>query len=106
MNKKGRPWPVIGDEPRPWGNCKVCYFFACGFFKRSTIASSRIWLIDFFRSTARCFNFLISSGSNLVVKLSLVTSFLTLTKVIVNECIKYVNNFFLDNNVLMFYCVQ
>jgi len=111
LNKKGMPWPFLGGGTRAWGNLKIYYFLLCCFFKRPSfskrpsIASSRMALVGFFLSTARCFSFTIRSGLRRVVKLSRGISFLTLTRKIINELIHYVKNFLLDSiNDLMYYC--
>lgn len=92
-----------GKRPGPWELIEMYYFFCWCFFKKSSIDSSKRWLIGFLRSIAKCFSLLISSGLILVVKLSLITSFLVLIHESIGNCINKSKNYFLDIiNVLMY----
>jgi hypothetical protein len=95
MNKKGRPWFIPYNKPAPWVNFRIFYFLLCCFFKRSSIASSRMALVGLFLSTAKCFSFTMRSGLRRVVKLSRETSFLVFIIGIINPCFKEVNIFLL-----------
>jgi hypothetical protein len=67
LNREGRPWFVIGNEPGPWGNLKLYYFFVGYFFKRSLRASSTIELKALSCLTARIFTSFISSLSSRII---------------------------------------